>query len=271
MTKNFSKHLGIQELDDEAFRERVGKGKILTHISLFSGGGGLDIGFAQAGIETRVMVEFEGGACDTLRRNFHWDELKERKNPDGTLVWNNKEEMKKEIDWYHDKEPVVVEMDVRDVKTEELLKVAGLQIGECSIISGGFPCQGFSIAGKKEVNDPRNFLYKEFVRIVNETKPAIIIGENVPGIISMEKGKIMKQICEDFANCGYDVTWKLINCADYGVPQIRKRVILFGNRVDVMVMKEDGTMQVHLGAQKGKITHPQLFYDRLKRWGKVKK
>lgn len=282
------KYLGKLDLESPDVKQRLGKGKNLTHVSLFTGIGGFDIGFAQAGIKTRAMVEYNKDCCETLRHNFLWEYLKERReghyvNKDGTalegpaytgkvkwveddLVWKNKEEMKKDIGWYHEPEPVILERDITTLTTEEILKAARLEVGECSFISGGFPCQGFSLAGKRVRDDPRNSLYKEFVRVVNEMKPAMIIGENVPGIVSMGKGEVMKQICEDFANCGYDIVWKIINCADYGVPQNRIRMILIGQRIDMMRFDEEGKPSYHIAAYPGQITHPYLFKERLKRW-----
>ena len=284
------KHLGKFEFEnDEELKDRFGKGKTTTHISLFSGCGGLDIGFAQAGIETRVMIEFDHSCCETLRHNWLWENLKNRRNghyenKDGTpigedgakigkvkwvddeLEFKNKEDMKKRLDWYHDNEPVIMERDIKEVTTEEILKTAKLEIGQCSIISGGFPCQGFSLAGKRKVDDPRNALYQEFVRIVNEAKPAMIFSENVPGLVSMQKGETINRICEDFAECGYDIIWDILNAANFGVPQHRKRVILIGKRVDTMMIREDGSVAFHIASQKGKVEHPKLFYTRLKRW-----
>lgn len=267
--ENKTKYLGQLNLDDEKeLKRRLGKGQVMAHISLFSGCGGLDVGFANAGIQTRVMIEFDKYACQTLRANFFWKELKKRKKRNGSLQWKNKEEMKKQISWYHEPEPVIFERDIKTITSEEILKAAKLNIGEVGIVSGGFPCQGFSLAGKRNINDLRNALYKEFVRIVDEIKPLFIFGENVPGLVSMAKGEVIKQICEDFANCGYDISWNILNAADYGVPQIRKRVILIGKRVDILRIREDGSMAVYIAAQKGEIKHPELFYKRLKRWGR---
>jgi site-specific DNA-cytosine methylase len=123
----------------------------------------------------------------------------------------------------------------------------------------------------RKVDDPRNALYEEFVRVVKEAKPAMFVGENVPGLVSMLKGDIIKKICEEFAMVGYDVTWKIINCADYGVPQIRKRVIILGSRVDQMTLREDGSTSYIFCAAKGEIRHPEEFYKRLKRWKKETK
>ncbi|KKK89296.1 hypothetical protein LCGC14_2734510, partial [marine sediment metagenome] len=182
------------------------------------------------------------------------------------LVWKNKKEMRKDIKWYHTPEPVIIEKDIRKTTTKEILEAARLQIGECSIISGGFPCQGFSLAGERVREDLRNFLYKEFVRVVDEAKPVFIIGENVPGIVSMGKGEVIQQICEDFANCGYDITWDILNAADYGVPQHRLRVFLIGKRIDLMRFDGKNRPSLHIGAMPGEIRHPYLFYERIKRW-----
>ena len=279
------KYLGKLDLDNPDVKQRLGKGKNLTHISLFTGIGGFDIGFAKAGIKTRVMVEWDKSCCETLRCNFFWEELKKRTDGKGKFLWKDKKDFLKKVrksrkskkefyktsqyeapEWYHEPEPVIIQKDIRETTTEEILKAGKLEIGECSIISGGFPCQGFSLAGERVRDDPRNFLYKEFVRVVNEAKPAIIIGENVPGIVSMGKGEVIQQICEDFANCGYDVTWDILNAADYGVPQHRLRVFLIGKRIDLMRFDGKNRSSLHIGAMPGKIRHPYLFYERIKRW-----
>ena len=254
------KYLG--RIEESQVNQRIGKGKIMTHISLFTGIGGFDIGFANAGIQTRVMIEFEKNCCQTLRANFHWEGLKERKKEDGSPLWKNKREMKKEIGWYHEPEPIIIEKDIKEVTKEEILKAAKLGVGECSIISGGFPCQGFSLAGKRMIEDPRNALYREFVRIVDEIKPVFIIGENVPGLASIAKGEIMKQICEDFANCGYDITWKILNAADYGVPQNRKRIFIIGKRIDMLRFPEKGNPAMHIAAYPGEIRHPDNWMEK---------
>lgn len=316
------KYLGKLDIESPDVKQRLGKGPITTHISLFSGAGGLDLGFAHAGIQTRVMIEFDESCCKTLRGNFHWEELKKRtyghwetldgkihkgniytgdktkegvklKYIDDKLKWESKEQFLDEArkynetlkkrkkpsyqflmsappaTWYHEPEPVIMERDICEVSTKEILEAAKLQVGECSVISGGFPCQGFSLAGKRVKEDPRNFLYKEFVRIVDEAKPAMFIGENVPGLVSMGKGEIMQQICEEFANCGYDITWNILNAVDFGVPQHRKRIILIGKRVDIMNFDFENRPALHIAAMPGEIRHPQLFYERIKKWKRL--
>jgi len=89
----------------------------------------------------------------------------------------------------------------------------------------------FSVANtKRSLKDERNFLYKELLRVVNDKKPKFFVGENVKGILSLAGGKVFEMIKEDFRNIGYKIEAKLLNAADYGVPQTRQRVIMLGNR-----------------------------------------
>ncbi len=106
-------------------------------------------------------------------------------------------------------------------------------IPSSDVIVGGFPCQGFSLAGPRKINDSRNTLYKHFVRGVEEKNPYAFIAENVKGILTLGKGAILEAIVQDFEDRGYDVYHKLLNAADYGVPQNRERVFLVGLRQDI--------------------------------------
>jgi len=287
------KFLGTVE-EEQTMLKKIGKGKgPTTHISLFTGAGGLDLGFAAAGIETRVMVEFEKNSCITLRANWHWEELKKRTDDKGNLKWKSKEEFLKEgikykqkIDelkkagkeipfkmemeapvasWYHEREPVVIERDIKLVTSEEILKAADLEIGQCTILSGGAPCQGFSLAGRRMIDDPRNSLFKEMVRVIRETLPRCIMFENVKGLQSMNQGQTIKDICEEFANSGYNIEWRILDAADYGVPQHRERIILIGFRNDAMVFTEEGRIQYIMAAQPGQIKYPEYY---LKKYGR---
>ncbi|WP_392364271.1 DNA cytosine methyltransferase, partial [Streptococcus suis] len=97
---------------------------------------------------------------------------------------------------------------------------------------GGFPCQGFSIANKnRNTEDKRNFLYLEMLRIIKDKKPKFFLAENVKGILSLGKGKVIQMIIKDFESIGYKVDYKLVNAAEYGVPQARERVLIMGNRI----------------------------------------
>lgn len=96
----------------------------------------------------------------------------------------------------------------------------------------GFHVKGFSVANtKRNMKDKRNFLYKEMLRIIKDKKPKIFVAENVKGLLSMENGKIIKMIVDDFKKLGYKIDYKVLNAADYGVPQIRERIIIIGNRI----------------------------------------
>ena len=102
------------------------------------------------------------------------------------------------------------------------------------IVIGGFPCQGFSVANNnRSMKDERNFLYKELLRIIEDKQPKFFVAENVKGLLSMENGEVIKLIIKDFEEIGYKVNYKVLNAADYGVPQARERVIIIGNRLGI--------------------------------------
>ena len=223
-------YLGEINLDKlEAYK------KNLTVISLFTGCGGFDLGMAMAGFGTRVMVEWDKTCCETLRANIK--------------------------QFTKDRVPVIIQDDITKVTTEQILKAGDLTIGEATAVIGGPPCQGFSVAGLRMIDDPRNKLYKEFVRVVKEALPLTFIFENVPGLVSMAKGEIIKQVCKDFAESGYDISWDILNAADYGVPQHRRRVFIIGKRVDALIINGE-KMSYHIGAKPGEIRHPAWFKKR---------
>lgn len=161
-------------------------------ISLFSGAGGMDLGFINVGFEIIWANDFFKEATDTYKLNIGKH---------------------------------IVHADITQIKSYEIPD-------NPDVIIGGFPCQGFSVANiKRSIEDKRNFLYKEMLRIIRDKKPKFFVAENVKGILSMDKGKVFAMIKSDFENLGYKVDYKLLNSAEYGVPQIRDRVIIIGNRV----------------------------------------
>ena len=164
-------------------------------VSLFSGAGGLDLGFKEAGFDLVWANDFDVDAVETYKTNIG-DEC--------------------------------VLGDISDISSDD--------IPNCDVIIGGFPCQGFSMANtKRHVLDERNSLYLEYVRILKDKRPKAFVAENVKGILSIGKGEVIKAIIEDFTNVGYRVKYKLLNAADYGVPQTRMRVIIVGIRSDLNV------------------------------------
>ncbi|MBR0372565.1 DNA (cytosine-5-)-methyltransferase [Candidatus Saccharibacteria bacterium] len=177
--------------ENETFETKEDDGKYKV-ISLFSGAGGMDLGFIQAGFDIVWANDNFPEAIDTYRRN----------------IGNH-----------------IVYGDIRMIKSEDIPD-------NVDVVIGGFPCQGFSIANtRRSMKDERNFLYKEMLRIIRDKKPKMFVAENVKGILSMEKGEVIKMIKRDFESLGYYVEAKLLNAAEYGVPQQRERVVIIGNRL----------------------------------------
>lgn len=117
----------------------------------------------------------------------------------------------------------------------DISKIDMSKIPVSDVILGGFPCQGFSLSGPRKIDDSRNILYKYYVKLVRQNQPLAFIGENVKGLLTMGRGQIIDAIVVDFANCGYDVFYKLVNARNFGVPQDRERVIIIGFRKDLQI------------------------------------
>lgn len=166
-------------------------------VSLFSGAGGLDMGFERHGFRTIWANDIDKDACETHK------------------LWSDS---------------VVVHGDIGKLNFDE--------IPSSDVIAGGFPCQGFSLAGPRKLDDSRNILYRYFVKLVELKRPKIFVAENVKGILTLGHGEIIKAIINDFSEKGYTVIPSLVNAADYGVPQDRYRVIIIGIRKDLDVKFE---------------------------------
>lgn len=174
------------------------KTKQPTVIDLFAGAGGMTEGLRKAGFKSVLANEYDEMAGVTFRTN-------------------------------HPSVPLAIK-DVKDLSIEEVLELTKLKVGELSMISGGPPCQGFSLAGPRLDGDPRNQMFKEFVRLVNGLRPEVFLFENVSGIMSMSGGSVLRAILAEFTAIGYNCEYKLLSAADYGVPQARPRFILIGIR-----------------------------------------
>lgn len=122
-----------------------------------------------------------------------------------------------------------------EVVCGDISKIDMSKIPVSDVILGGFPCQGFSLSGPRKIDDSRNVLYKHYVKLVRQNQPLAFVGENVKGLLTMAGGQIMDAIIADFANCGYDVFYKLVNARNFGVPQDRERVIIVGFRKDLHI------------------------------------
>lgn len=165
-------------------------------IELFAGAGGLAIGLEKAGFHSVLLNEWDKFACATLRKN----------RPE----WN------------------IVEGDVCDINFSEYK-------GEIDLLSGGFPCQAFSYAGKGEgFNDIRGTMFFQFARAIQEIQPKVILGENVKGLLSHDKGRTIATIKKTITELGYTlVEPKILNAMNYKVPQKRERIIIVGIRNDL--------------------------------------
>lgn len=162
-------------------------------VSLFAGAGGIDLGLIRAGHKVIWANDFDSDSCDTYRHNLG-----------------------------------------NHVHCADIKSVSSDSIPDSDLIVGGFPCQGFSVANKfRSVEDKRNELYEEMLRIITEKKPKWFVAENVSGILSLGDGKVFRMIVSDFESVGYRVVHRLENMADFGVPQKRKRVIMLGTRNDL--------------------------------------
>lgn len=144
------------------------------------------------------------------------------------------------IVWANDIDPDAVATYRRNIGQHIILadvrQLRLCDLPEADIVIGGFPCQGFSRANRlRSASDERNTLYLEFLRVIRGKKPKYFVAENVPGILSLDGGRVARRIVKDFERAGYDVRHQLFNVADYGVPQLRRRVIFLGCRRDLRV------------------------------------
>lgn len=166
----------------------------LKVVSLFSGAGGMDLGFINAGFEIVWANDLLEDAVNSYRKNIGKHLLKG---------------------------------DITKISSEDIPN-------NPDVIIGGFPCQGFSVANtRRTTEDKRNFLYKEMLRIIADKNPKFFVAENVKGLLSLAKGKVFEMIKSDFESLGYKVEARILNAAEYGVPQARERVIIIGNRIGV--------------------------------------
>lgn len=204
--------------DKELLKKVILKKGKANIVSLFSGAGGLDLGLELAGLDATKGKEF----TDKALKNKE-DYFKARENSVFHISYSN--------DNFKEANETYSAMFSKDIvkSDKDIRKVATFPPGQ--VMVGGFPCPGFSSAGPRLIDDPRNFLYVHYIRALLETQPAFFIGENVKGLLTLAKGEVFKQLVEDFSSAGYDVQAFLINSRDYGVPQLRERVILVGTNI----------------------------------------
>ncbi|MEF1216318.1 DNA cytosine methyltransferase (plasmid) [Photobacterium damselae subsp. damselae] len=163
-------------------------------VDLFCGCGGLSAGFEKAGANILLGIDQDKAALKSFQLN-------------------------------HDDSKVICG-DIEKVSIDEIDRaIDGKKV---DVVIGGPPCQGLSLSGPRRYDDPRNRLFLSFVRIAKHLSPSIIVLENVPGILSLFKGEVKDRILEEFSEIGYELKYRVLNAADYGVPQVRKRAIFIG-------------------------------------------
>jgi DNA (cytosine-5)-methyltransferase 1 len=171
---------------------------IMKTIDLFAGAGGMTEGFRQAGFHCLFANDFDDSASATFRRNHS--------------------------------ETLVSAESIETLQPQELMDHLSITKGSLDVLIGGPPCQGFSTYGKRDPKDLRNQLYKQYLRFLDALEPKTFVIENVVGILSMLDGQIIEDILQHAKKLGYTERHGIVNAADYGVPQIRKRVIIIGTK-----------------------------------------
>ncbi|WP_032120660.1 DNA cytosine methyltransferase [Clostridium amazonitimonense] len=173
-------------------------------IDLFCGCGGLSYGFEMAGYNVLLGIDNDKMALETFKLNH--------------------------------KNSKIICGDITEIKYTDIINLIGDK--QIDLIVGGPPCQGMSLSGPRKFHDPRNKLYLSFIRLVEEIQPKGFVIENVPGLISLFGGAIKDSILQEFSRLGYKVEYKVLNAAEYGVPQFRKRVIFVGLKEGVFSFPE---------------------------------
>lgn len=178
-------------------------GKRPVGVDLFAGVGGMSLGFEQAGFDVVAAVEIDPIHAAAHAFNF----------PNCHVIAKS----------------------VSDLTGDQIRTAAELGQTDIDVLFGGAPCQGFSLIGHRVLDDPRNSLVRDFVRLTGELKPKFVVFENVKGLTVGRHREFLRELIEALEGCGYKVRapWKVLDAADYGVPQHRERLILIGARDDV--------------------------------------
>jgi DNA (cytosine-5)-methyltransferase 1 len=172
-----------------------------TVISTFAGAGGSSLGYSMAGFRELLAAEWDANAVQAFRLNFP------------------------EVPVYHG--------DIARLTAGQVLEMAGLKPGELDVLDGSPPCQEFSTAGKRQLDDPRNQLFREYVRLLRVLRPKVFVMENVSGMVKGVMKLVFAEALRELKASGYRVSARLLNAMYFGVPQSRERMIFTGVREDL--------------------------------------
>ena len=172
-----------------------------TVVSTFAGCGGSSLGYSMAGFHELLAVEWDDNAAETFRINF----------PDVP----------------------VFQGDIKDLSASQVLEMTGFAPGQLDVFDGSPPCQGFSIVGKRQLEDTRNQLFREFTRLIRGLRPKVFVMENVSGMVKGKMKLIFAEIMRDLRDCGYQVSARLLDARFFNVTQARQRMIFIGIRNDL--------------------------------------
>ncbi|WP_433925457.1 DNA cytosine methyltransferase [Stenotrophomonas nematodicola] len=202
-------------------------------IDLFAGAGGLSLGFEQAGFDVVAAVEIDPVHAAVHAYNF----------PNCT----------------------VIPRSVTDLSGEQIREAAGVGARKIDVVFGGAPCQGFSLMGQRAIDDPRNSLVKDFVRIVRELDANYFVFENVKGLTLGKHRRFLEELIEEFETAGYDVVkdWRVLNAYSYGVPQDRQRLFLLGTKRGLTVPKYPAPLTAKPGSKDASLPYGPTCKDAL--------
>jgi DNA (cytosine-5)-methyltransferase 1 len=199
----------------------------VNYIDLFSGAGGMSLGFDQEGFTNIFSIDIEPRFCETYTFNFPHHNL--------------------------------VQKDIAKLSNEEIKSLT--ENKTIDVIIGGPPCQGFSMAGnigRKFVDDSRNQLFREFARVVEIVQPKYFVMENVARLFTHNKGETKKEIIDLFKTMNYNVDCKVVNTANFGIPQIRNRVLFIGNRISNKIIFPTKTVEKPISIKEAIDKLPEL-------------
>ena len=212
---------------------------MMKSVDFFSGAGGLTCGLKMAGFESIIGSDINQTYANTFSKN----------NPSAKVITN----------------------DIREISEHDILELTGLKPGELDLLAGGPPCQGFSInAPIRSLDDQRNHLFKEYLRMAEILQPKAILIENVPGIVSLGNGTVVEAIYKQFNKMGYKVAHRILFAGHYGVPQMRFRTVFIAIKgdgsIDFPEPTHNSSARANFGGAK-ELCMPisPLFMDKLKK------